>query len=91
MNIDPLNNSGSVSRSSARASSTRNVPAASGSGASDEISLGLAAKVRAGLEAMPEVRPEVVERGIALRNDPRYPSPEIVWRIAGLITPLPEA
>ena len=42
------------------------------------------------LEALrkePEIRPEVVEKGKALLNDPNYPSQEMVDAIAKLIVP----
>ena len=53
----------------------------------DKLSTQMTDKVRATLAAMPEIRPEVVERGRQLLANPNYPSPEIVNSIAGMITP----
>ncbi len=39
------------------------------------------------LSELPEVRPEMVERGKALLADPNYPSRQICEKIAGLVTP----
>ncbi len=39
------------------------------------------------LSELPEVRPEMIERGKALLADPNYPSRQICEKIAGLVTP----
>jgi hypothetical protein len=90
MNIDPLGNSGYVPRSqiSSREQQGQQTPVAADG--FDRLSTQLSSKVRASLEEMPEIRPEVVERGRKLLADPGYPSPEIVRKIAALITPLSE-
>lgn len=89
MNIDPLDNSGFIQPTRANARSAARQPAAPQQ-ESDRLSAELSEKVRQTLSSMPEIRPEVVERGRQLAADPSYPSPEIVQKIASLITPLSE-
>lgn len=89
MNIDPLDNSGYVQQPRANAQSAARQPAAPQQ-ESDRLSAELSEKVRESLSSQPDIRPEVVERGRQLAADPNYPSPEIVRKIASLITPLSE-
>jgi hypothetical protein len=37
------------------------------------------------LQAIPAVRPEAVEKGVALAADPNYPSSDLIQKLAGLI------
>lgn len=90
MNIDPLKNSGFLyqTRVNGRSHGQEQTPAQTND--SDRLSAELSEKVRNSLASLPEVRPEVVERGRQLRADPSYPSREVVEKIARLITPLSE-
>jgi hypothetical protein len=91
MNIDPLSTSGELYRAHLSARENEPQPAQSRTQEDyDRLSTESSNKVRAALAAMPEVRPEMVERGRALLADPNYPSPQIMRQIASLITPLPE-
>jgi hypothetical protein len=90
MNIDPLSNS-NINPFARRHTSFREQPGDAGSGAEGEIfSAERSASVRDTLAALPEIRPEVVARGRQLLADANYPGPDIVSKIASLITPLPE-
>lgn len=57
---------------------------------SDQIHIDKAAALRAGLQLVPEVRPEVVERARALAADPSYPSDDIIRQVSGLIVNSPD-
>ncbi len=90
MNINPLD-------SSAHLHSLGHRPHANGARhdafvppAGDRFSADDSAAIRSALDAIPEIRPEVVERGRRLLADPNYPSAKVVDAIARLITPLPE-
>jgi hypothetical protein len=56
----------------------------------DRLSTAGADYLRAALQAQPEIRPEVVERGRALAADPTYPTPEIIQRISEKIVRSPD-
>jgi hypothetical protein len=56
----------------------------------DQISTESAAFLRAELGRQPEIRPDVVERGLALAADPSYPSSSIIQSIAGKILASPD-
>jgi hypothetical protein len=92
MNIDPLSTSNQLYRAQIgnRENEQQPPPVQKRQDDYDRLSTELSSKVRASLKAMPEIRPEVVERGRQLLADPGYPSQDIVRKIAGLITPLPE-
>ena len=96
MNIDPLDISNQLYRTQVNGRQNHNgharpeVQEANGGGGSDRVATDLSSKVRARLAEIPEVRPEVVERGRKLLADPNYPTPDIMREIASLITPLPE-
>ena len=49
----------------------------------DQISTQSAEFLRAELQRQPEVRPEVVARGMELAADPQYPPVDILRQIAG--------
>jgi hypothetical protein len=90
MNIDPLKTSSNQAYSLQSLGQNQNgaaqsAPAAQGD--SDKLSAEMTDKVRASLAAMPEIRPEVVERGRQLAANPNWPTPEIINNIAGMITP----
>jgi hypothetical protein len=90
MNIDPLNNSGfvrlSLQNDTRSAASARNPD----DGGADQLATDFSRHVREALASIPEIRPEIVERGRQLRADPNYPSLEIVTEIARRISPLSE-
>jgi hypothetical protein len=56
----------------------------------DRISTESAAFLRGALERQPAIRPEVVERGRALAADSKYPSPEVIKRVAEQIVGAPD-
>jgi cytidylate kinase len=91
MNIDPLSNSSYVQQ--ARINNrpkSQDDEAISADRDTDSLSTETSENVRSALASMPEVRPEVVERGRQLAADSDYPSQDIVNKIASLITPLSE-
>ena len=63
-------------------------PAAAGP--ADQIHIDKAAALRASLQQVPEVRPEVVERARALAADPAYPSADIIGKISAAIVNSPD-
>ena len=87
MNIDPLNSSGGpingAQGSTQRNADTPNQIEANG----DSISIERSMRIGSAMDRMPEIRPEMVERGRQLLADPNYPSPEITRNIASLIVP----
>lgn len=90
MNIDPLSNS-NINPSQRRLNSfNEHTGETAARGGFDQLSTGLSSSVRDRLAALPEIRPEVVDRGRQLLLDPNYPSQAIVEKIASLITPLSE-
>jgi hypothetical protein len=90
MNIDPLSNYGFTQRSQAKARSNGQEAGKSASGASERLSAQLTSTIREIFASVPEIRPEVVERGRELLADPTYPPQHVVERIAALVTPLSE-
>lgn len=56
----------------------------------DQIHIDKAAALRAGLQNIPEIRPEVVERAQALAADPSYPSDDIILKVSALIVNSPD-
>lgn len=56
----------------------------------DQIHIDKAAVLRAGLQQVPEIRPEVVERARALAADPTYPGDAIIARISAAIVNSPD-
>jgi len=90
MNIDPLKTSSnqaySLQSTGQNQAGSAQTPAA-GQSESDSLSAGMTDSVRASLAAMPEIRPEVVERGRQLLADKNWPTPEIINNIAGMVTP----
>ncbi len=92
MNIDPLktSNQGYSVQSSGQAQNGNAQAAPAAKDDSDSLSAELTDKVRASLAAMPEIRPEMVERGRQLLADSNYPSQDIINNIAGMITPFSE-
>lgn len=90
MNINPIGNSGYFPHSGQK-NGVNGAGQINGNGAkSDHLATNLSNRVRETLASIPEIRPEVVERGRALLADPNYPSQDIVEKIASLISPLPE-
>jgi len=58
--------------------------------ASDQIHIDKASILRAGLQQVPEIRPEVVERARALAADPAYPADSIINKISAAIVYSPD-
>jgi hypothetical protein len=90
MNIDPLKTSSNQAYSLQSSGQSQNgaaQPTPVAKDDSDKLSAEMTDKVRASLAAMPEIRPEVVERGRQLASNPNWPTPEIINNIAGMITP----
>ncbi len=56
----------------------------------DQIHIDKAAVLRASLQQVPEIRPEVVERARALAADPAYPSDDIIRHIGATIVNSPD-
>ena len=56
----------------------------------DRISTESAAFLRSELQRQPEIRPEVVARARALAEDPSYPPPEAIQKIAEQILGSPD-
>ena len=56
----------------------------------DQVHIDKAAVLRAGLQQVPEIRPEVVERARALAADPAYPSDSIIKQISAAIVHSPD-
>jgi hypothetical protein len=90
MNIDPLNNSNFVPPARLNGQNQSRSGDASSGGGFDRLLAQLSTSVRDTLASLPEVRPEVVDRGRQLAADPSYPGQDIIQKIASLITPLPE-
>jgi hypothetical protein len=57
---------------------------------SDQIHIDKATALRAGLQEVPEIRPEVVARARALAADPAYPSDEIIRSVSSVIVNSPD-
>jgi hypothetical protein len=57
---------------------------------SDTFSADQAGQLQAALAQQPEIRPEVVARGLKLAADPNYPPPEVIDHLAGLIVNSPD-
>jgi hypothetical protein len=56
----------------------------------DSLSLSNATGLQTALAQQPEVRPEMVARGLALAADPDYPSADVISHVAGLILNSPD-
>jgi hypothetical protein len=56
----------------------------------DQFSSSQAERLRAALALHPEIRPEVVARGLKLAADPAYPSPEVLRQVANTILRAPD-
>jgi hypothetical protein len=89
MNVNPLGSSDFLQSVNGRRPTNGHEQAQS-SIAGDQLSTGSSARIRSALDSIPEIRPEMVERGRQLLADANYPSQDVVRRIAELITPLPE-
>lgn len=87
----------SASSSSSQASRNDAVAAAASSTATrpplaptDQVHIDKTAILRAALQQVPEIRPEVVERAKALAADPAYPSNSIINKISAAIVNSPD-
>lgn len=91
MNIDPLSSSGGPING-AHGSTHRNAePNIQHGSRPDSLSIERSMRIGLAMGTIPEIRPEVVERGRQLLNDPNYPGPEISHKIASLIVPFDES
>ena len=91
MNIDPLSSSGGPVNG-ANGFTHRNEETQSQHAAKrDTISIERSMRIDSAMDQIPEIRPEVVERGRQLLADPNYPSPDLAQKIASLIVPFDES
>jgi len=88
--IQSASSSSSSARSAAIAAEASASTARAARSPSDQIHIDKAALLRAGLQAVPEIRPEVVARAQALAADPNYPSDGIIRRISEAIVNSPD-
>ena len=56
----------------------------------DSLQTNKAAELDAALGGQPEIRPDVVARGLALAADPNYPSAAVLGRVASVIVNSPD-
>ena len=56
----------------------------------DHLSTDQADRLHDALANSPEIRPEVVARGLALAADPGYPPPAVIQGLAGMILNSPD-
>lgn len=56
----------------------------------DNLSTEKAERLGAALAGQPEIRPEVVARGLALASDPNYPSTSVIRSVASQILGSPD-
>ena len=56
----------------------------------DQIHIDKAAALRASLQTVPEIRPDVLARAQALAADPAYPSDDIIHAVSALIVNSPD-
>lgn len=91
MNIDPLStNSQFISSFRRHTAFNEESGSTRADAGGDQLATARSTSLRDSLAALAEVRPEAVERGRRLLADPNYPGPDVVAKIASLITPLPE-
>ena len=88
--IHSASNSLSTVRSDAIAAATTLSASRASGGASDQIHIDKAGALRASLQLVPEIRPEVVARARALAADPAYPSADIISKISAAIVRSPD-
>lgn len=91
MNIDPLQNSGLPLNGTHSSTQRQGEATFQPGGRPDSLSVERSIAIGNAMAAIPEIRPEVVERGRQLLADPDYPGPEITRRIAALIVPFDES
>ena len=90
MNIDPLSSSGGPIDGANGSTHRNGDPKIQPETRRDSISVERSIRIGSAMDKIPEIRPEVVERGRQLLADPNYPSPEISQKIASLIVPFDE-
>jgi hypothetical protein len=88
--IESTSSSDRAARASALSADAQRPAAPRMQSGSDSLSTDKAAQLQSALEAVPEIRPEVVARGQALAADPSYPSASIVRSVASLIVNSPD-
>ena len=91
MNIDPLNNSGIPINGTRQAAQRQGDPTVQPGSRRDSLSVDRSISIGNAMAAIPEIRPEMVERGRQLLADPNYPGPEITRKVAALIVPFDES
>lgn len=82
--------SSSASRSNAASATAAGTVSKGPLKAGDQVHIDKAALLRAGLQQVPEIRPEVVDRARALAADPAYPSAGIIAKISAAIVNSPD-
>ncbi len=88
--IESTSSSDRAARASALSADAQKPAAVRTQSGRDSLSTDKAAQLRAALDNVPEVRPEVVARGKALAADPSYPSAAIMQSVAGQIVNSPD-
>ncbi len=88
--IHSASSSSPSARNDAIAAAANASTARASRGPADQIHVDRAAALRTSLQAVPEIRPEVVERARALAADPTYPSDAIIHRISSAIVNSPD-
>jgi len=56
----------------------------------DRLSTDKAEQLQTALASQPEIRPEMLARGLALAADPSYPPPEVIDNVAAQIVNSPD-
>ena len=87
MNIDPLSSSGGPIRGANESTHRNGEPTIRSEFRQDSLSVERSRRIGSAMARIPEIRPEVVERGRQLLADSNYPGPEIAQEIASLIVP----
>jgi hypothetical protein len=89
MEIDSNMRTGGINGPAAsRRTGTTSSTKSSGPGAAkatDNASFAGAAGIEGALQAVPDVRPEAVDRARTLINDPSYPPPETIKQLSGFL------
>jgi hypothetical protein len=88
--IHSASSSSSAARNGAIATDASASPFRTPRSRPDQVNTDQAAALRASLQQVAEVRPEVVERARALAADPGYPSDDIIRRISAAIVNSPD-
>ena len=88
--IHSASSSSPSARNDAIAAAANTTASRASRGPTDQIHIDKTAVLRAGLQQVPEVRLEVVERARALAADPAYPSDDIIRQVSAAIVNSPD-